>query len=93
MKGKSSFLSAALIACLVAGCGAGSGNRNDMERPQKGEVVGGAGGQVGDLTVAEEVEVDLAAGNAAVVSDAVLPLDEVRNAVDEAGYQLAGVDA
>lgn len=60
MKGKSSFLSAALIACLVAGCGAGSGNRNDMERPQKGEVVGGAGGQVGDLTVAEEVEVDLA---------------------------------
>ncbi|GAA2404599.1 metal-binding protein [Catellatospora methionotrophica] len=40
-----------------------------------------------------EVEIDLAAGNAAVVSDAVLPLDEVRNAVDEAGYQLAGVDA
>ncbi|GAA1361957.1 MULTISPECIES: heavy-metal-associated domain-containing protein [Catellatospora] len=41
----------------------------------------------------KEVEIDLAAGNAAVVSDAVLPLDEVRNAVDEAGYQLAGVDA
>ncbi|WP_155368890.1 heavy-metal-associated domain-containing protein [Catellatospora vulcania] len=41
----------------------------------------------------KEVEVDLAAGNAAVVSDSVLPLDEVRNAVDEAGYQLAGVDA
>ncbi|GAB4046411.1 heavy-metal-associated domain-containing protein [Catellatospora paridis] len=41
----------------------------------------------------KEVVIDLAAGNAAVVSDAVLPLDEVRNAVDEAGYQLAGVDA
>ncbi|WP_144122093.1 heavy-metal-associated domain-containing protein [Catellatospora sichuanensis] len=41
----------------------------------------------------KEVEIDLAAGNAAVVSDSVLPLDEVRNAVDEAGYQLAGVDA
>ena len=39
-----------------------------------------------------EVEMDLGAGTAKVVSDAVLPLDEVRNAVDEAGYQLAGVD-
>lgn len=41
----------------------------------------------------KEVEIDLAAGSAAVVSDAVLPLDEVRNAVDEAGYELAGIDA
>lgn len=41
----------------------------------------------------KEVEIDLAAGNAVVTSDSVLPLDEVRNAVDEAGYQLAGVDA
>ncbi len=40
-----------------------------------------------------EVQVDLAAGRAGVTSDAVLPLDEVRTAVDEAGYQLAGVDA
>jgi copper chaperone CopZ len=38
------------------------------------------------------VEVDLSAGTAAVTSDAVLPLDEVRNAVDEAGYKLAGID-
>lgn len=38
------------------------------------------------------VEVDLSAGTAAVTSDAVLPIDEVRNAVDEAGYQLAGID-
>lgn len=39
-----------------------------------------------------EVEVDLGAGTATVTSDAVLPLDEVRHAVDEAGYQLAGID-
>jgi len=38
------------------------------------------------------VEVDLGAGTATVTSDAMLPLDEVRNAVDEAGYQLAGID-
>lgn len=61
VKGKSSvLLSVALIACLVAGCEAESGNPKDMERPQKGEVVGGAGEQVRDLTVAEEVEVDRA---------------------------------
>lgn len=40
-----------------------------------------------------DVQVDLAAGNAVVTSAAVLPLDEVRNAVDEAGYELAGIDA
>jgi copper chaperone CopZ len=38
------------------------------------------------------VEVDLGAGTAVVTSDAVLPLDEVRHAVDEAGYELAGID-
>jgi copper chaperone CopZ len=38
------------------------------------------------------VEVDLGAGTATVTSDAVLPVDEIRNAVDEAGYQLAGID-
>jgi copper chaperone CopZ len=38
------------------------------------------------------VEVDLGTGTAKVTSDAVLPLDEVRHAVDEAGYELAGVD-
>ncbi len=59
MKEKSSvLLSAALIACLAVGCGIGSGNPKDMERPQKGEAVGAAGKQVRDLTVAEEVEVD-----------------------------------
>ncbi|MBA2947935.1 hypothetical protein [Streptomyces himalayensis] len=61
MKEKSTvLLSAALIACLVAGCGVGSGNPKEMERPQKGEAVGMAGKQVRDLTVAEEVEVDRA---------------------------------
>jgi copper chaperone CopZ len=39
-----------------------------------------------------EVHVDLGTGTATVTSDAVLPVDEVRNAVDEAGYQLAGID-
>lgn len=38
------------------------------------------------------VEVDLSAGTAKVTSDGALPIDEVRNAVDEAGYQLAGID-
>ncbi|HZM80225.1 MAG TPA: heavy metal-associated domain-containing protein [Candidatus Limnocylindrales bacterium] len=38
------------------------------------------------------VEVDLGAGTATVTSDSMLPLDKVRNAVDEAGYQLAGID-
>jgi copper chaperone CopZ len=40
-----------------------------------------------------DVQVDLGAGNAVVTSAAVLPLDEVRLAVDEAGYELAGIDA
>jgi copper chaperone CopZ len=38
------------------------------------------------------VEVDLYTGTAKVTSDAVLPIDEVRHAVDEAGYELAGID-
>jgi len=36
------------------------------------------------------VEVDLAAGEVTVESDGPLPIDEVRAAVDEAGYVLAG---
>jgi copper chaperone CopZ len=35
-----------------------------------------------------QVEVDLSSGAAMVTSDALLPLDEVRMAVDEAGYSL-----
>lgn len=37
-----------------------------------------------------DVEVDLPGGIVTVASDAPLPLDEVRTAVDEAGYELAG---
>jgi copper chaperone CopZ len=37
--------------------------------------------------------VDLDSGTVTVGSDALLPIDEVRAAVDEAGYQLAGANA
>jgi copper chaperone CopZ len=40
-----------------------------------------------------EVQVDLASGGVTVTSDGPLPIDEVRTAVDEAGYALAGADA
>jgi len=36
-----------------------------------------------------DVRVDLAAGQVTVESDGLVPLDEVRAAVDEAGYALA----
>jgi copper chaperone len=39
-----------------------------------------------------EVEVDLTSGAVTVASDGPLPIDEVRAAVDEAGYVLAGAD-
>jgi copper chaperone CopZ len=39
------------------------------------------------------VEVELETGRVMVDSDALLPLDEVRAAVDEAGYKLAGANA
>jgi copper chaperone CopZ len=38
-----------------------------------------------------EVQIALATGEVAVRSDGPLPIDEVRAAVDEAGYELAGV--
>ncbi|HLV58640.1 MAG TPA: heavy metal-associated domain-containing protein [Natronosporangium sp.] len=40
-----------------------------------------------------QVRVDLATGDVTVTSDAPLPIDEVRMAVDEAGYELAGQTA
>jgi copper chaperone CopZ len=40
-----------------------------------------------------DVEVDLPTGTVTVGSDGLLPLDEVRAAVDEAGYALAGANA
>jgi copper chaperone CopZ len=39
-----------------------------------------------------EVEVDLTSGAVTVASDGPLPIDEVRAAVDEAGYVLAGAE-
>jgi copper chaperone CopZ len=50
----------------------------------------------GELTVlpgVHDVQVDLASGTVTVSSDAPLPLDEVRTAVDEAWYRLAGAGA
>ncbi|GAA1400006.1 heavy-metal-associated domain-containing protein [Catellatospora coxensis] len=58
-----------------------------------GHCVSAVTAELTGLPGVKQVEIDLAAGRAVVTSDAVLPLDEVRNAVDEAGYQLAGVDA
>ncbi|MEV0267762.1 MAG: heavy-metal-associated domain-containing protein [Hamadaea sp.] len=49
----------------------------------------------GELTLlpgVRTVEVDVPAGVAKVNSDAPLALDEVRTAVDEAGYELVGID-
>jgi copper chaperone CopZ len=37
-----------------------------------------------------DVAVDLTTGDVTVTSDAPLPIDHVRTAVDEAGYALAG---
>jgi copper chaperone CopZ len=58
-----------------------------------GHCVSAVSGELSALPGVRRVEVDLATGMAAVTSDAILPLDEVRHAVDEAGYQLAGMDA
>ncbi|MET7393736.1 heavy-metal-associated domain-containing protein [Dactylosporangium sp. NPDC005572] len=38
-----------------------------------------------------EVRVELPTGTVMVTSDGPLPLDEVRTAVDEAGYELVGI--
>ncbi|MGR6322264.1 heavy metal-associated domain-containing protein [Micromonospora soli] len=38
----------------------------------------------------DEVRIDLAAGTATVTSSEALPIESVRAAVDEAGYELAG---
>jgi copper chaperone len=49
-------------------------------------------GELTALTGVRDVRIDLPTGAVTVTSDAPLPLDEVRAAVDEAGYQLADVD-
>jgi copper chaperone len=45
--------------------------------------------ELGRLPGVHEVRVELATGEATVVSDGPLPVDEVNAALDEAGYQLA----
>ena len=46
-------------------------------------------GELSALPGVAEVQVDLASGAVTVTSEAPLPDDEVRAAVDEAGYELA----
>jgi copper chaperone CopZ len=46
-------------------------------------------GELTRLPGVRDVRVDLAAGTVTVRSDGQMPLDEVRAAVDEAGYALA----
>lgn len=46
--------------------------------------------EIGRLPGVRGVDVDLASGSVIVSSDGPLPIDEVRTAVDEAGYELAG---
>ncbi|WP_117209459.1 heavy-metal-associated domain-containing protein [Allorhizocola rhizosphaerae] len=58
-----------------------------------GHCAGAVTRELSVLPGVHDVEVDLGSGTAKVTSDAVLPIDAVRNAVDEAGYELAGVDA
>jgi copper chaperone CopZ len=49
--------------------------------------------ELSQLPGVREIHVDLASGGVTVTSDGPLPIDEVRAAVDEAGYALAGADA
>ncbi|RSM87487.1 copper chaperone [Kibdelosporangium aridum] len=46
--------------------------------------------EVGQIDGVQDVQVDLATGKVTVSSDRDLTQDEVRAAVTEAGYQLAG---
>jgi copper chaperone CopZ len=49
--------------------------------------------EVSALDGAQDVVVDLAAGTVTVSSVEPLPLDALREAVDEAGYELTGVSS
>jgi copper chaperone CopZ len=48
--------------------------------------------ELSQLPGVRDVSVDLPTGGVTVTSNAPLPIDEVRTAVDEAGYELAGID-
>jgi copper chaperone len=58
-----------------------------------GHCVSAVTAELSQLPGVREVSVDLATGGVTVTSDAPLPIDEVRTAVDEAGYELAGGNA
>jgi copper chaperone len=49
--------------------------------------------EVTALDGVQDVVVDLATGTVTVRSDAPVPLDELRAAIDEAGYELVGQSA
>ncbi len=50
--------------------------------------VNAVSGELAKLPGVVDVDVDLATGTVAVTSEAPLPRDDVRAAVDEAGYEL-----
>lgn len=49
-------------------------------------------GELTTLLGVRKVDVDVAAGTVVVTSDAPLAIDGVRTAVNEAGYELDGID-
>jgi copper ion binding protein len=53
-----------------------------------GHCVQAVSGELGQLTGVTGVDVDLATGKVTVTSDAALADTDVREAVDEAGYEL-----
>lgn len=55
-----------------------------------GHCVQAVSAEVGALPGVESVAVDLATGTVSVRSQTPLPTEQVRAAVDEAGYQLVG---
>jgi copper chaperone CopZ len=58
-----------------------------------GHCVQAVSGELGLLPGVSDVRVDLSTGAVAVTSEHPLPIDEVRAAVDEAGYELVGAGA
>jgi copper chaperone CopZ len=58
-----------------------------------GHCVSAVTSELTQLTGVHEVSVDLPTGGVTVTSEAPLPVDQVRQAVDEAGYELATASA
>jgi copper chaperone CopZ len=54
-----------------------------------GHCVSAVTGELTKVSGVRDVRVDLGTGHVTVASDAPLPIDEVRSAIDEAGYELA----